>query len=229
MTPSVFAIVPARSGSKGVPGKNLRPLEGKPLLAYSIEAARAASCVDRVFLSTDCAEIAAVGKESGAEVPQLRPTEIAGDVAPVSAAVRHLLSCVTESPDFILLLQPTSPFRTAADIDAAFKLLKERGGDAVVSVTEVSDHPFLCRKIDDGALVPFIESPLNTARRQDLPSAYTLNGAIYLIRTEVFLSSDSFFPEGTLAYVMPRERSVDIDTELDLEFAEFLLRRKGDS
>ncbi len=228
--PSVYAILPARSGSKGVQKKNLRLLRGIPLVAHSVLAARDACCVSRILLSTNCPEIADAGKRFGAEVPFLRPNSLAEDDSIIAEAVRHLLDRLGRTevlPDYILLLQPTSPFRTAADIDAAFALMCEKDADAIVSVSEAASHPLLCRSIDaGGVLTPFIESPLNNARRQDLPPAYALNGALYLLKTQLFLEEGRFSPSGAIAYVMPAERSLDIDLPEDFERAESLMQRK---
>ena len=230
MSLRVDAVIPARSGSKGVPGKNLRPLGGIPLLAHSIGAARGAECVSRVLVSTDTPAIAEVAGQYGAESPFLRPAALSGDTSPVADAVRHLVETISQRPDYLLLLQPTSPFRTSEDIDEAFRLLLRSGAEAVVSVCEAASHPYLCRTVGEGGvLAPFIESPLNTARRQDLPPVYVLNGAVYLIRTDRFLETNSFCPPGAVAYVMPTERSVDIDTEADFQQAEFLMKQGGPS
>ncbi len=227
MNPDVLAVIPARGGSKGIPGKNLKLLGGKPLLAHSVHAARAAHCVARVLLSTDDPGIAESGKACGAEVPFLRPANLATDTSPVIDAVEHLLAAQVSLPEFILLLQPTSPFRTAEDIDAAFNLMRSARADAIVSVTEAKDHPLLCKKMDfRGRLVPYVESPLNATRRQDLPPAYVPNGAIYLIKTDVLLSARAWCPSGTCAYVMPPERSLDLDTPDDFEWAEWLFHRR---
>jgi CMP-N-acetylneuraminic acid synthetase len=231
MTSSVFAIIPARAGSKGVPGKNLRLLGGRPLLAHSVRAARQARCVTRILLSTDDPVLAEAGISCGAEVPFLRPANLATDTSPVIDAVAHLLENMQAAeegiPDYILLLQPTSPLRTAEDIDVAFRLIKSGTADAVMSVTEAKDHPLLCKQMDCcGQITPYVESPLNAARRQDLPPAYVPNGAIYLIRTEVLLSARAWCPPGTCAYVMPPERSIDIDTPADFELAEWLFQRR---
>ena len=228
MTTSICAIIPARSGSKGVPGKNLRPLGDVPLLVHSIRAARESKFVSQVILSTNSESMAEVGKAYGAEVPFLRPAELATDEAPVAEAICYTLEQMETKPDYVLLLQPTSPFRTAEDIDEAIKLLFRENATAVVGVVEAEDHPLLCRKLGPGGvLMPFVSNPQNNARRQDLPPAYVPNGAIYLIRTETLLESVSFYPPGALAYVMPRERSMDIDTLLDFGFAEFLMQQRG--
>lgn len=222
---TVCAVIPARAGSKGVPGKNLRTLAGLPLLAHSIQHALSAHCVDRVVVSTDCEKIAQVALDYGAEVPFLRPAALACDDSAVMDAVEHLLDNLSgATPSHIALLQPTSPLRAVRDIDAAFdKMLKGRA-KAVVSVCEASSHPLLCRTLDGaGRLKPFIESELNAARRQELPAAYVLNGALYLIRAETLRQERSWCPEGTISYRMPEERSVDIDTEFDFQWAEWLM------
>lgn len=224
---SVCAVIPARAGSKGIPGKNLRRLNGKPLIAHTIEAALNAACVERVLVSTDSAEIAKVALGYGAEVPALRPAELAGDSSAVIDAVEHLLSVLRGyHPEYIALLQPTSPLRRSQDIDAAFRHLQRCAAPSILGVSEAASHPFLCRKIEEGILKPFIESPLNDARRQDLPSAYVLNGAIYIAQTAVLTEFRSWNVAGALAYVMSAARSVDIDSELDLAWAEWLLSRE---
>lgn len=233
MMPSVLAVIPARAGSKGVPGKNLRALNGLPLLAHSIRVAQSARCVSSIFLSTDCSEIAAVGRAYGAQVPFLRPATLAQDHSPVADAVRDLLQRLERTQplcEWLLLLQPTSPFRTAADIEAAVDWVRARGATALVSVAPAASHPYLCRSIDSGGvLTPLVESPLNRARRQELPPAYVLNGALYLIQTKRFLEEEvGFCPDDAIAYVMPPERSVDLDTFEDFEWAEFLMKRGGE-
>jgi CMP-N-acetylneuraminic acid synthetase len=232
MTLSICAMIPARAGSKGIPGKNMKLLGGKPLLAHSVHAACQARCVSRVLLSTDDQSLADVGVSLGAEVPFLRPAGLATDTSPVLDAVKHLLENMRTAdgiiPEYILLLQPTSPFRTAEDIDAAYELMRSTNADAVISVTAAKDHPLLCKKMDDcGRIAPYIESPLTAARRQDLPPAYVPNGAIYLIKTSILLSAGTWCPPGTCAYIMPRERSIDLDTPADFELAEWMLQRYG--
>lgn len=225
---SVCAVIPARSGSKGIRNKNRCALNGKPLIAHTIEAACAATCVERVLVTTDSEQIAQIARTYGAEIPALRPAPIAGDTSPVIDAVEHLMAQLPDyDPEYLALLQPTSPLRTAHDIDAAFLQLQSSGAPAIVGVTEAVNHPFLCRKIDGGVLKPFVVSPLNEARRQDLPPAYVLNGAMYIVRTAVLREVRTWNIEGAAAYVMPAERSVDIDGALDLQWAEWLLTREG--
>lgn len=227
MTPSVCAIIPARGGSKGLPGKNQKNLNGHPLLAHSIQHAKNARCVDRVFVSTDCVELAQIAFEYEADVPFLRPKTLAGDASPVIDAVEHLIQRIPDyDPEYIVLLQPTSPLRTAVDIDRAFAQLFSCDTQAVVSVCEALSHPLLCKQMDEsGLLKPFVETPLNGSRRQDLPPAYALNGAVYMIRTEELLATRSWCPPETAAYAMPVERSIDIDNEMDFQWAEWMMQR----
>ena len=225
---SVIALISARGGSKGIPRKNVLPVAGKPLIAWTIAAALGSRKLSRLLVTTDDAEIAEVARAQGAEVPFLRPAELARDESPVIEAVEHALRWVETSdgalPEYVLLLQPTSPLRTTADIDGAIDLAYLRNADAVLSVCEASPHPYLARKIDrDGALGDFIDLPTKPVRRQEYPPAYVLNGAIYVNRVQSLLTSRNFQPPGALAYVMPVERSCDIDTPVDMQIAELLL------
>ncbi len=231
---SVLGLITARGGSKGVPGKNVRPLAGKPLIAWTIEAARASGRLDRVVVSTDDDEIAAVAREFGAEVPFMRPAELAQDDSPHILSVLHALDELAGleqyAPDAVCLLQPTSPLRTAEDIDAAIAIACESDAPAVVSVTEALAHPQLTQRMDaDGRLHPFMEADTDYLRRQDLPDAYVLNGAVYVNTTDSLRRDETFYPEGLRGYVMPPERSLDIDTLWDFHLAELILcDRAGD-
>lgn len=225
----IIAVISARGGSKGVPRKNVLPVAGKPLIAWTIAAALGSRQVSRLIVSTDDPEIAHVAREHGAEVPFLRPSEMARDDSPVIDAVEHALHWVERSegrlPDYVVLLQPTSPLRQTADIDGAIDLACARNADAVLSVCEASPHPYLARRLGkDGSLADFIDLPSKPNRRQDYPPAYVLNGAIYVNRVAPLLASRNFQPPGALAYPMPAERSCDIDTHLDLQIAELLLQ-----
>jgi CMP-N,N'-diacetyllegionaminic acid synthase len=228
---NVVALIPARGGSKGIPRKNVLPVAGKPLIAWTIAAALRSRKLSRILVSTDDAEIAQVAREYGAEAPFLRPPELARDESPVIDTVEHALRWVERAagnlPDYVLLLQPTSPLRTTEDIDGAIDFAYARGAEAVLGVCEASPHPYLARRIaQDGSLDDFIVVPTRPARRQDFPPAYVLNGAIYLNRVESLLASRTFQPPGTLAYPMPAERSCDIDTPLDLQIAEMILKNE---
>ncbi len=227
----IVGLIVARGGSKGVPRKNIKPLAGKPLIAWTIDAARQSQALARLILSTDDEEIADVARRHGAEVPFMRPAALAADDTLAIDVVEHALGWLDRDqdcrPDYLLLLQPTSPMRTAEDIRGAIGLAEERNAEAVVGVCEADSHPFLTKRLSEqGALEDFVSTDQADLRRQALPPAYMINGAIYLNRPESLLRHRSFVPTGTLAWVMPRQRSVDIDTPWDLRLAE--LQLKGD-
>jgi len=222
-----LGIIPARSGSKRLPHKNILEMAGKPLISWTIEAALSAKKLSSVIVSTDDEGIAAVAREYGAEVPFLRPSHLGGDEVTTYDVVEDLLQKVDE-PKNIVLLQPTSPLRTADDIDQAISLYEKKSATAVIGVCEV-DHPvewsnFLPK---DNNMDNFIHSDIKNKRHQDLPARYRINGAVYIIDTESFLSDKSFIPEkGTYAYRMNRENSVDIDEKLDFLLAELILQTR---
>lgn len=218
----ILGLVPARGGSKGISRKNVKLLGGKPLIAWTIEAALRSNWLDEVVVSTEDTEIGRIATELGASVPFVRPLALADDATPGIEPVLHAL---TELPAFdaVVLLQPTSPFRTTTDIDACIELALRSGAPAVVSVCEATTHPYWTFRVGaDDRLLPFIESPL-VARRQELPPAYALNGAIYYARTEWLHRHRAFITTETLAYVMPDDRSLDIDTADDWRLAEIRL------
>ncbi|MBW2618814.1 MAG: acylneuraminate cytidylyltransferase family protein, partial [Deltaproteobacteria bacterium] len=176
----VLGLIPCRGGSKGIPRKNLAPLAGKPLLAWTIEQALAAGCLDRVVVSTEDEEIAAVARKWGAEVPFQRPMKLATDEASPVAVALDALDRLAEQeayrPDYLMLLQVTSPLREAADLEAAVALARESGGEAVVGVCPAPVHPFLTRRLTaDGRLVDFLDSQDQPERRQDFPPAFAIN------------------------------------------------------
>ncbi|MEI8305742.1 MAG: acylneuraminate cytidylyltransferase family protein [Chloroflexales bacterium] len=228
MTNHVLAVITARGGSKGIPGKNIADLAGKPLIAWTIEAALRSKAVSRVIVSTDDAEIAAISRQWGAEVPFLRPALLASDTSPHLPVLLHALAWIDEHDsqryDYILLLQPTSPLRATDDIEHAVQIARDRHADSVVSVYPAHPHPLLARRItDDGHLEEFAPRTEGYLARQGLPPAYMLNGAIYLVRREVLVDRQSFYTDRTFAYVMPQERSLDIDTPWDLYLANLIL------
>jgi CMP-N-acetylneuraminic acid synthetase len=230
----VLAVIPARAGSKRLPGKNLLPLGGKPLIAWTIAAAMEARSITDILVSTDSEEIAAEARRHGASAPFLRPRELATDTAASFEVVRHAVeyaSGVLGRPcEFTLLLQPTSPLRGSADIQAALDLLAARNADAVVSVCESDHSPLWMNTLPpDRSLDGFLREEVKNRRSQDLPRHYRINGAIYAGRTETLLREGSFFPaRNAFAHVMAREDSVDIDDALDFAVAEALLAfRKG--
>jgi CMP-N-acetylneuraminic acid synthetase len=224
----VLGLITARGGSKGIPGKNIKPLGGKALINWTVTAALESKTIDRVVLSTDDEEIARVAREGGAEVPFMRPAELAGDNSPHIDVVLHAITWLADNedyhPDYVMLLQPTSPFRTAENIDSAVALAEEKGGDGVLSVVEAPSHPYIVKRIaEDGTLADFVETPKGYLQRQTMKPAYAINGAIYLTRTELIieekkLSTGRFYP-----YVMNEEQSIDIDTPFDLHLAELLI------
>jgi CMP-N-acetylneuraminic acid synthetase len=225
---SVAALIPARGGSKSIPRKNIVRVGGKPLIAWTIEAALGSKLLDRVYVSTDDEEIARVAREHGAEVPFLRPAELASDEAGSLGVALHALDWMAVhggEPDYLLLLQPTSPLRQTDDIDSAIRLAEDRGASAVLGVSEASPHPWLARQISaEGVLSDFFELQEKPVRRQDYPPAYMINGAIYLNRTTSLRTARTFQPPDALAYVMPPERALDIDLPWELKLMDLLLR-----
>lgn len=221
---AILGLIPARGGSKGIPRKNVRLIAGKPLIAWTIEAALAATSLDRLVVTTDDPEIAQIAIEFGAEVPFLRPPELARDETPGIAPVLHAVD-VLAGVETVVLLQPTSPLRTAADVDAAVNLAQTHGGVNVVSVTEAA-HAGWCFTMDDGGLLDVIGRDV-AARRQDLPKQYALNGAIYVGAADRLKIDRSFLVPRTTGYQMPVERSVDIDTMFDWRVAEMLLSERA--
>lgn len=220
----ILALIPARGDSKGVPGKNIRPLAGRPLIAWTVEAARASRHLDRLVLSSENDDICRIAEAYGCEVPFRRPPELARDDTPGIAPVLHAVE-VLSGFDYVVLLQPTSPFRSAADIDAAIARCIDAGVPTLVSVTPASQHPSWMYHMDgDGRLVHFLnEEPI--ARRQELPRIYALNGAIYVAHVPTLQKEKKLIGPETIGYVMPRARSLDIDTALDFDLAEVLARR----
>ena len=222
---SVLAIIPARGGSKGIKGKNILSIEGKPLIAYTIEAARASEYIDTVIVSTDNQEIADISKAYGAEVPFLRPAELASDYAKTIDAVLHAVYTLKEMGkeyDYLVLLQPTQPLRSAEDIDHAIILCdKEMRG--VVSISRVKDHPVLMRYMNaQGEMCKLLE--LNsTVRRQDMPDYYRVNGCVY-VNPMSEVTGELSFNDNPIPYIMPVERSVDIDGYEDIALVEYYLR-----
>ncbi len=230
-SPRVLAVIPARGGSRGVPRKNIRLVCGKPLIAYTIETALAARHLfHRIIVSTDDAEIAQVARGCGADVPFLRPAEMADDHAPMAPTMRHAVEFVEREDgvtiDWICLLQPTEPFRTVDDMTECIRLARAGECESVISVTQVfAVHPVLMKRIEDGRLVPFcVEEPEGTRRQDYHPPAYMRNGAIYLTRRDVLMERGSIWGRVITPYVMPEERSVGVDTELDLRLVELLMR-----
>jgi CMP-N,N'-diacetyllegionaminic acid synthase len=216
-----LGIIPARGGSKGIPRKNIRPLAGKPMIVWTIAAAVGSGCCDRLVVSTDDPEIVAVANAWGGDIPLLRPKELATDETPTIDVVRHALDTLGDF-DTVLLLQPTSPLRSSDDIVQAMGIFKSCCPASCVGVTEVYDSPYWSYFMEDRRLRPIMGgAPLT--RRQDLPQVVTINGAIYIADAGRIRDGEPLVGADAVPYVMPRERSIDIDTELDFQFCEYLL------
>lgn len=224
-----IAIIPARSGSKGLKDKNIKLLDGKPLLWYSVQAALRSQCFDTVMVSTDSEKYAEIAKKCGAEVPFLRSKLTSTDNSSSWESVREVLKKYERMNitfKNVMLLQPTSPFRTAEDITKSFEIMKKRNAHSVVGVCEVDHSPLWSNTLsDDRCLKNFIKPEIqNMEGRQNLPVYYRINGAIYLTKATESVGED-LYSELSYAYVMPRSRSIDIDTEFDFEMAEFILTK----
>jgi CMP-N,N'-diacetyllegionaminic acid synthase len=221
---SLVAIIPARGGSVGVPRKNVRELAGKPLVAWTIEQALAAPAIDRVVVSTEDEEIAEVARRHGADVPFVRPSELATSTAMGGAVIMHALDNLPPYDD-VMVLQPTSPLRSVDDIEGIVAARRAATAPGAVSVVEPGKSPYWMYRIDEaGRLQALFEGDI-AARRQDLPPVFALNGALYLADCDWLRRYGSFTTPDTLAYVMPPERSADIDTPLDWDLVEFLMTR----
>tara|TARA_R110001606_G_C15397377_1_gene652373 strand:+ start:5776 stop:6495 length:720 start_codon:yes stop_codon:yes gene_type:complete len=216
----VLGLITARGGSKSVPGKNIRPLAGKPLIVWTIEAALASGRIDRLILSTDSVEIAEVAKAAGCEVPFMRPAALATDSATSNDVIRHALETIDSTHDRVVLLQPTSPLRNPQDINGCLDAQAASGGPFAVSVC-VADPPpeYIFRVGADQRLSPVVQGP-KASRRQDLSASYALNGAVYAFERTWFFATGGLQVSDAVPYIMPADRSIDIDTEMDFMFAE---------
>lgn len=224
---SILAIVPARGGSKGIPRKNIRMLAGKPLIAWTIEEAKKSKYIDRLILSSEDKEIIKVAKDWGCEIPFIRPAELAKDETPGIEPVIHAINALEEKYDYVVLLQPTSPLRQVNDIDGCIKTCFDSQASSCVSVTEVNQHPYLMYTTDnEGILCKLIAKQEKIFRRQDLPAVYILNGAVYIADTTWLQQNRTFLKQKTKAYVMPKERSQDIDEVIDLKIAAQYLKER---
>ena len=215
----VLAVVPARGGSKGLPRKNILDLAGRPLIAWTLAAAQQSQFIDRCVVSTDDEEIAEVARAYGGDVPFMRPAELAGDTAETFSAIEHALQQLP-GYDILVILQPTSPLRIAEDIDQALREMQRHGAPSCVSVVEPAKSPYWSYRIDDdGRLEPLMHPKYSTMRRQELPTSYVLNGAVYATRIDWLLENGNCPSELTVPLVMPAERPIDIDNAFDLEVA----------
>lgn len=219
---TVLAVVPARGGSKGLPGKNLRTVAGRTLVAHAVAAARGSRFVDEVVVSSDDDAILAEAARLGAGQVR-RPAELARDDTPGVAPLLHVARSRPEC-GVLVLLQPTSPLRRPADIDGCLELMERQGAPACISVSQMKHHPmWMFLRADDGGLAPVLEVADRPDRRQAVPPVYAPNGAVYCARRDWLLEGGTLVTRETLGYVMPPERSVDIDTAFDLRLAQCLL------
>jgi N-acylneuraminate cytidylyltransferase len=227
-----IAFIFARGGSKGLPGKNIRPLGGKPLIAWSIEHAHAVKRIQRVIVSTDSEEIAAVARDYGAEVPFLRPTELAQDDSPEWFAWRHALNYVRETtgtlPEVMVSVPPTAPLRLPIDIENCLDEYERGDADMVITVTDAHRSPYfnMVKENPDGTVELVIPSQSAFARRQDVPQVYDMTTVAYVVRPEFVMTHTAHFEGRVRAVQVPTERSIDIDTLLDFQIAECLLNSK---
>tara|TARA_Y100000031_G_C8253141_1_gene401508 strand:+ start:1910 stop:2644 length:735 start_codon:yes stop_codon:yes gene_type:complete len=233
ISPKIIAIIPARGGSKGLPGKNIIPLGGKPLIAHSIETAKKSKLIERVIVTTDDEEIADVAREYGAEVPFIRPAELAQDDTPPDPVLKHTLQFLEEKegikPEIIVWLEPPCPFRTPEEIDEAVVLLQnDPEADSLRSVIEPFQNPFKSWTIDGKYLKPLIDikgQALHTGPRQKTAKTYWQNGTIFLLRYDTIMKKGNFFGDKILPYIMSSDCFMDIDKKEDLELAEWYLKK----
>lgn len=226
-----IAIIPARSGSKGLEDKNIKLLAGKPMMAYTIEAAKRSGIFDCVHVSTDSGEYARIAREYGADVPFLRSDELSGDAVGSWDVVRWTIdqyAKLGQEFDCVALLQPTSPLRTAEDIQNVYRIMQEKRADAVVAVCEMDHSPIWSNTLpEDGNMNGFLDRAANISR-QKLPVYYRINGAIYLAKNAILPNAETaLYGIGTYAYMMPKQRSIDIDDAFDFTVAETIMDKFG--
>lgn len=227
----ILAIIPARGGSKGLPGKNIRPLLGKPLIAWSIEQAQKSNYIDDIFISTDSREIAEIAEKFGANVPELRPEALARDESPSWEFIVYTLNKMkTEGRHFdcFILLEPTSPLRDVEDIDKSIELLIDNpNSESVVGVAMSSTiHPaFMSFVGEDGFLRP-LEPEMKDSRRQDLPDAFFFEGSVYVSTVDAYLQKKTFYHNKTLPYIVPEWKSHEVDSLVDFNIIETIMKMK---
>ena len=227
----IIGVIPARGGSKSIPRKNIKILQGKPLVAYTIEEAKKSKYLTHLVVSTEDEEIKNISLKYGAEVAFLRPKELATDDALAIPTVQHAVTTMEKIKnikyDYVIMLQPTTPLRETEDIDKALAMLIEADADGIISVVDVDNwHPMKMKKFDENSyLIDYQTPPVENPPRQTLPKVYMVNGAIYATKRDVFMDKNTFKGEKCLGYIMPPERSVNIDTEIDFLIAEYYLKK----
>ncbi|WP_407370245.1 cytidylyltransferase domain-containing protein [Carnobacterium sp.] len=223
----IIAIIPARSGSKGLKDKNIKLLNGKSLIAYTIEAAKNAQIFDDIIVSTDSEKYAEIAKKYGASIPFLRPKSLASDTSASNDVIKFTINELEKKNityDYFMLLQPTSPLRNKDDIVNALELLFEKNGKSIVSVCESEHSPYLMNQLNESLSMENFLLEHNNKRRQELTPFYRLNGAIYLCDVETYKINNSYYGEKSIAYIMDKIHSIDIDDEIDFKLAELLLK-----
>lgn len=229
---NVLALIPARGGSKGLPGKNLRPLCGRPLVQWSIDTALACSMIDSVIVSTDDEKIAELALLAGAEVPFLRPQVLSGDTAPSTEVVIHALDFLENTGrifDVVILLEPTSPLRDVQDIDLALQHLVDAKASSIVSVCRAeATHPaFMFKATSQGRLKPFLSSPPTSLRRQQIEPMFYLDGSLYASRVKALRTKKSFYHNDTIAHEVSKWKAIEIDDIEDFQMTEAIIKYKG--
>jgi|TARA_Y100000310_G_scaffold214702_1_gene215649 N-acylneuraminate cytidylyltransferase/CMP-N,N'-diacetyllegionaminic acid synthase len=225
---NILCVITARGGSKGIPGKNIKDLGGKPLIAYSIEQAKKSKLITHSIVSTDDKEIAEVSKKHGGEVPFMRPSELAEDDTPHLPVMRHAVSFMEEKLgiifDYIVIFQPTSPFRTVEDIDCTIQKLVDTKANSAVSVCEVETkyHPMKMKKLEGDKVLPYF-IPESSTLRQELPKAYKRSSAVYAMDRTHLMEGESLYGDHIVGHIVPANRSIDIDVPFDWTLAEYML------
>ena len=225
---NICSIIPARGGSKGIPRKNIKPLNGKPVIAYSIDASNSCNLINNTYVSTEDDEISQISKKCGADVID-RPNELAEDTSASIDVILHALDYLERNeilPDLFILLQPTSPLRTSKDIENSIRLFLDSDCDSLVSVCELDHQVLLNFSLKNNYLIQNGNNSFFKSRRQDLPTYYSLNGAIYITTPDFMRENKSFYSNKTIPYIMSKEKSIDLDTPFDFKLVEFLLNDK---
>lgn len=223
----ILAVIPARGGSKGIPKKNITMLDGLPLIVYTLKSAQHSKYLDRIIVSTEDFEIKKVAEQYGVEVPFLRPVELAQDDSKTIDCILHTIDTlknIRETYDYVVILQCTSPLRKFWHIDEAISKIISENGTSLVSVSEVEEHPILMRTLNIDGTLQNLLNVNSTIRRQDFPSFYKVDGAIYIQKIDENLNKDTSLNDGKLAYIMDRKYTVDIDEYLDIRKVELYLK-----
>ncbi|HEY4532881.1 MAG TPA: acylneuraminate cytidylyltransferase family protein [Fusobacterium sp.] len=224
----ILAVIPARGGSKGIARKNIKEIEGLPLIAYTLQESQFSKYLDRTIVSTEDLEIKEVAERYGGEVPFLRPAELAQDISKTIDCIVHTVNTLKylgEEYDYVVVLQCTSPLRKAWHIDEAIETLLQSKETSLVSVSEVEEHPILMRTLNQDGTLKNLLNVNSTVRRQDFPSFYKVNGAIYIQKLDKKFNLETNLNDGKLAYVMDKKYVIDIDTLLDIHTLEFYLNK----